>query len=532
MEKRNGYFQIVSSENGVSVKLFPEVGEGKKIDINDIKEYLRIHRIVNCDLLELTRIIDNLQKEETVYISSEKIQPIDEFVKVKISEDSMIAKVRFYPPSNGGKKLSSDIFKSKLNEAGVEYGIDDRVFKYHSQTPMYCTSFIIAKGKPVKEGTDASIEYLFNIDRHAKPKRNDDGSVNFHELNNISHIREGDVLAILHPEYVGENGINVRGVIIKPHPVAHKTLKFGKNIELSEDKQKLTSKVDGHAVLEGDRVFVSNTYDVPADVDNSTGDIDYGGNVLIHGNVKTGFKVKASGDIEVLGSVEGAELIAGGNVILHHGMQGMAKGKIVARGNIVAKFMESVRVFAEGYIEVEAIIQSQVSATGDINVNGKKGHIIGGYIRSASNINAKVIGSAMGISTIVEVGFEPNSQDKINNLKNEIKEKNKKLVKCAQLTEVLNQRLKSGNITLEQKATLQANMKTVEILKEELLHAQEELDKSLAGVMDNKDSSIKVYGNIYPGAQLRISGENYNIHEELSYCKFYKSDGEVKKGAI
>lgn len=532
MEKKNGYFQIVHSQNGTSIKLFPEVGEGKKIDINDIKEYLRYNRLVNCDLLEVDRTLDNLEEEKTIFISPDMIQPINEYVKVKISEDSMMAKVRFYPPSNGGKKLSLEEFNSKLDEAGVAYGIDERVYKFHSNTPMYCTDFVIAKGKKVVEGTDASIEYLFNVDRQAKPKRNEDGSVNFHELNNISHIKEGDVLAILHPEYVGENGINVRGVVMKPHPVAHKTLKFGKNIELSEDKQKLTSRVDGHAVLEGDRVFVSNTYDVPADVDNSTGDIDYGGNVLVHGNVKTGFKVKASGDIEVLGSVEGAELIAGGNVILHHGMQGMSKGKIVARGNVIAKFLESVKVFAEGFIEVEAIIQSQVSAKNDINVNGRRGHIIGGYIRSAANISAKVIGSAMGISTLIEVGFEPNTQDEINKLRSEIKEKNKQLIKCTQLTLLLNQKLKSGMMTSEQQAALQANTETVESLKEELFYDQEKLDKMLTGVMDNKDSFVKVYGNIFPGTQLRVSGENYNINEELSYCKFYKSGGEIKKGAI
>ena len=532
MEKKNGYFQIVRSEKGTSLRLFPEEGTGKKIDIDDIKEYLRRHRFINCDLLEVSRVIDNLNEEKTIFISSKKSEPINEYAKITVAENGMVAKLRFYPPSNDGKRLSLDEFNSKLEELGITYGIDERVFKFHSKTPTYCTDFIIAKGKPVKEGIDASIEYMFNTDRHAKPKRNEDGSVNFNELNNISHIREGEVLAILHPEYVGENGFNVYGEVIKPHPVVHKILKFGKNIELSEDKQKLTSKVDGHAVLEGDRVFVSNTYDVPADVDYSTGDIDYGGNVLVHGNVKTGFKIKASGDIEVLGSVEGAELIAGGNIILHNGMQGMAKGKIVAKGNVIAKFMENVRVFAEGFIEVESIIQSQVSANGDINVNGRKGHIIGGYVRSASNINAKVIGSVMGISTIVEVGFEPNTQDVIETLKNEIKEKNKKLVKCAQLTSLLNQRLKSGIITTEQRMALKANTETVENLKEELLHDQEQLDKLLVGAMDNKSSFIKVYGNIFPGAQLRISREYYNIHEELSYCKFYKSGGEIKKGAI
>ena len=95
------------------------------------------------------------------------------------------------------------------------------------------------------------------------------------------------------------------------------------------------SKVDGHVELTDGKVFVSDTFEVLADVDTSTGDINYDGNVHIKGNVRTGFCVRAKGDIIVDGVVEGAELYSDGQIILKRGIQGMNRGLLQAKGNII-----------------------------------------------------------------------------------------------------------------------------------------------------------------------------------------------------
>ena len=91
---------------------------------------------------------------------------------------------------------------------------------------------------------------------------------------------------------------------------------------------------DGTKVImqaeDGDKIFVSDVYDVPDDVDNSTGDIEFNGSVVVHGNVRTGFCIKCGGNIEVYGVVEGADLDAGGDIILHRGVQGMSRCQIHA----------------------------------------------------------------------------------------------------------------------------------------------------------------------------------------------------------
>lgn len=523
----NGYFQIINDNGKTYLKLFPATNGGKDIEISKITNYFESQNIKEYDLIEVNRNINGLTEEKIIKVSNKSNYHINEYMAVRLSEDKMAAFVEFYPPSNDGNRMGLEEMKGDLHLLGVVYGVNFDVLKNQIENPCYCTEYMIAQGKEVRQGRNAFIEYKFNADRKAKPRRNEDGSVDFHQLDNINHICKGDLLAVLHPADFGENGVNVLNELVKPFSVEQKILRYGKNIEISEDKLQIFSKVDGHVALHGDQVFVSNIYDVPADVDNSTGDIEYEGNVLVHGSVRTGFKIRAAGNIEVLGSVEGAELVAGGDVILHHGIQGMTKGKIVAKGNIITKFIESAKVFAGGYIEANAIIQSQVSAMDEITVRGAKGQIVGGHIRSSKVVFAKVIGSGMGISTVVEVGYDPGLQDDINKLKESINEKNEEINKYSQIVEVLTKKFKSGVISEDQKINYKTSLERLKVLKEEILKAEKEYEEKLACMLNNKDACIKVERTIHPGTQLIISEEYFNVLREDNYCKFVKKDGMI-----
>ena len=286
------------------------------------------------------------------------------------------------------------------------------------------------------QGHDGKINYRFNTDKKARPKLNEDGTVDFHKLNNISHVRKGDVLAVITPADKGTPGCNVFGVELRPDKVVKVNFNKGNNLAVSEDGLQLISMVDGYATLEGDKIFVSDVYDVPADVDNSTGDIEFNGSVVVHGNVRTGFCIKCGGNIEVYGVVEGADLDAGGDIILHRGVQGMSRCQIHAVGNLVSKFIESATVSVDGYINADSILNSQISAHGDIVVSGKGGSIIGGNVRSTTLIEASNIGTPMGVATSVEVGVDPTVQDRIKEIDAMIKDKTAEIEKLSQLVTV------------------------------------------------------------------------------------------------
>lgn len=184
-------------------------------------------------------------------------------------------------------------------------------------------------------------------------------------------------------------------------------------------------------------MVVSNVLEL-VDIDNSTGDIEYNGDVTIKGNILAGFSVKAKGDVVVQGVVEGATVIAGGNITFNRGIQGMNKAVIKAGGNIVSKFIESVSlVEAGGNIESDSILHSRVVAKGFIKATGKKGLIIGGDVKATSFIEAKTIGNEMGTTTVVGVGVNPTMKKRMDELKNSLSTKGNDKIQLTQLMTAL-----------------------------------------------------------------------------------------------
>lgn len=529
MANINGYFKLFRDEKGTSIRIFPPGDGGEPVSYDEVMNYLTENKFENVDVASINKAVEGGKtavKEAVITLNPG--YPVNERMIIRYEEDNMIAIARFYPASNDGQDIDKDEILGDIAYAGIKYGIKEQNIDSFLKDRQYCYDYIIAEGKKIRQGKGASIEYYFNTDRSLRPKKNEDGSVDFHQLDNISHIKKGDILARLTPADKGDPGITVFGAQVSPYKVENLVLKFGKNITLSEDKLTITSDVDGHAVLEKDKVFVSNTYEVPADVDNSTGDISYDGNVAVRGNVRTNFKIKASGDVEVYGTVEGATIVSGGQIILHRGIQGVSKGMLVAKGNIVAKFIESARVYTDGFIETEAIIQSNVAAKGEINVNGVKGNIIGGHVRSTSLIAAKTIGSNMGINTTVEVGNDPAVQDKINKLKDEVTDKNEQLRRLTQLVEMLEKKLKIGKLEQDKVVVLKKSLEDMNTLQEEVKKAQFEISDLLDELKDNDMAEIRIRQDIFQGVKIIIGGEIKLVNEALSRCKFRKDHGEIK----
>lgn len=529
MNKRNGYFRLVRNESGISIKIFPPESGGEAVQYNEVVNYLEKNHINIIDIKTLNRAVMKAEGQvQQEMLTANKGYPVNENMNIICDDSNMKAVVRFYPPSNDGKEMSREEIFSELSGHGIKFGINECEIDRFLDDRQYCTDYVAALGEPPRHGEDAIIKYCFNTDRRLKPKRNEDGSVDFHQLDNISHIHKGDVIAELIPADPGDDGTDVFGNKVKPRKVEHKTLKHGNNITVSEDGLKMFSEVDGHAMLENDKVFVSNVYEVPADVDNSTGDIAYEGSVSVKGNVRTGFKIKASGDVEVFGAVEGAEIVSGGQIILHHGIQGMSRGVLVAKGNIVAKFIESAKVHSQGYIEADTIIQSQVAAKGDITVMGVKGNIIGGHVRSTTLISAKTIGSPMGITTVVEVGTDPGLQEKVNTLKANIEEKSTALRKMSQIMDMLKKKALLGQLDSEKAVLYKKSIGDIGTMQRELKGMEDEFDKLSSELTGNANASVAVSRDIFPGTKVVVGGEIRFINEQLCHCRFKKQSGEIK----
>ncbi len=525
---KNGYFQLIIGNGRTSVRMFPPVDGGEPFKLEELREYLARKGYNRYDQIVLNRVYVELKEPTDVPVDEKENYAEQETLGIQVSPDKMRAVARFYAPSNMGAVMDVNEIINNLRHQKIVAGIREKTIAAFVANRRYCTDYVIAEGIAPVQGSDARIEYFFNTNPNVKPKMNEDGTVNFFELEMISKCKQGDVLARLTRAETGEPGQNVYGERVPQRDVKKLILKFGRNIEQSEDGLEIRSQVNGHVSLVDDKVFVSDIYEVK-DVDTSTGNIEYAGNVLIRGNVKAGFCVQAEGDIEVKGVVEGALLDAGGNIIIARGMNGMSKGMLTAKGNIISKFIENATVSSGGYIHTEAVLHSKVSAKGDIEVTGRKGFITGGVVRAGNMISAKMIGSSMGTDTLIEVGVDPAVKEKVNYLKKTVAEMQKSLGTIQPVLNAMSQKLAAGEKLPYEQAQYAAKLvETCKLQKTQLAESERELEE-LDGIMDTETAAqVRVSNEVYPGTKITISDVSLYVHDSYKHCRFIKSQGDVK----
>lgn len=527
---KNGYFQLDMRPDGVFVKLFPEEEGGEPISLKELTSYLQFRRFTAFDIKELNAAITEKKGYAEVKVSSPVSFFVNESVEVDVSMDQMKAFARFYPNSEKGSLLTKESIESELRRQKIRFGIKEEEIDRFLQNREYCKTYVIAEGKPPRFGHDATIEYFFNTNISLKPKTNEDGSVDFRNLDIISSVKAGDLLARLTPLDPGDPGMDVYGGKVNPPQVKNRRLAYGRNIRISEDQTEIFTEVTGHASLTGGSVFVSDVYEVPADVDNSTGNIDYPGNVHIKGNVKSGFSVKASGDVIVDGVVEGADISAGGLIVVRLGVHGMSKAKLVAGTNVICKFIENAAVTSMGgYVAADTVIHSRVEAHEEIRVSGKKGNITGGSVHAGMLIDVNYLGTAMGAATEVEVGVSPAFLKESDELKAEADSVNRELEKIRPILLTFTQKMQSGEALDEKK------QQYVQILAKQYRSLQErqaELSEKLAGqeafFREAGQAKVIVRRTAFPGVTIKIGSASTTLRSKRDFCQYQYERGDVK----
>lgn len=526
---KNAYFKLDIRDAGVMIQIIPPEDGGKRLDIKEVTEYLEAKGYDKYNLKELNDAVTlPTQEIRQVYVGEGHNIYQNEQMGVTISSDRMLVFCRFYPPSNQGKLMTEEDILSDLAQCNVSQGINKEAIQKYLADRQYCTEYIFAKGVPPVNGEDAWIEYFFNTNHNLRPKRNEDGSVDYRELNTISRVEAGQMLAKLHPIVPGKPGIDVCGGRVQGRQEKNMKLDFANNITLSEDKTEIYSNVTGHASLVNGKVFVADVYDVPADVDNATGNIVYDGNVTVKGNVKSGFSVTAKGDIIVEGVVEAAFLSAGGQIIVKRGINGMSKGRVEAKDNIICKFIENAIVISGGYIETGCILHSKVSAEADIRIRGKKGFVSGGLIRAGNVVEAQTIGSAMGTITQVEVGSPPAIKVRYDELSQLITTTKQNLEKMRPILVNFNEKLqKKENVTPDRVQQVQTIAKNFKAEQKKLAEQQEEMKKLHEKIQMSNSAKVKITGTVYPGVTITISDMSKTIKSEHSCTKYVRERGEI-----
>ncbi len=211
----------------------------------------------------------------------------------------------------------------------------------------------------------------------------------------------------------------------------------------------------------------------------------------------------------------------------------MSKGELKAEGNIVAKFLESTKASAGGYITAESILHSTVMAGGDITVDGRKGFISGGRVCATNLIQVKTLGSPMGTSTVIEVGADPVVKIRFQQMQKEVAELNKVIKSLEPIIASYVQKRKQGvQLSQEQLKYLTSILKLREQKMPELEKATKEMETLQEVIEQQSQAQVVVKGEVFPGVKIAIGDVSMVVQSSMKYCKFIKLRGDVKMVGI
>ncbi len=523
----DGSYNIKINEEGVFLKINSPEGKGKAVSYEEIKNGLDEKGIVEVDLEKIEKM---LAKNVSGWVKIAPRKPEldkDAEITLDVSKDKMEAFITF-EPAQGGNTPSLEELRNKLKDEGLVYGIKENILKEILENNKLVKHKLIAEGKEPLPGEDGKLIYHFTSEEKSAGKMREDGSVDFYDRQVINNISKGDTLVTLEKHKPGKPGINVKGEEVPPPEPKKVKLPSGKNVEKKDEKTLVASR-DGHVVKKDNKVEVLPIYNVKGDLDLSIGKIDFVGNVYVAGNVLDGLEIKADGDIEIRGNVEGANLYSEGSVVIHKGFIGKDKAIIKAKGDVNVKFVENGTIESGGSVFIrDAIMHSHARVGGDIRVKGKKGLLVGGKVQAAGEIEANIIGSSLGTETILEAGVNPESRQKISELGEKIEEMEVNLQKAKKAVKILSEiKEKNGKLPPDKAQMYTKVLKTSEKLENEIENYKYKYRELEKGIKNAKKGCVRVNKTIYSGTKILIGETKRIITDKLGRTAFVQEAGEV-----
>ena len=452
-----------------------------------------------------------------------------EEASVSISVDSQYleAKMALFPAEDGSGHVSEAQVKKALNDNSVFTNIDWDLIREHLKSGQPVTNIVVARGEPQEDGVNGSIDYKFPCVSEFKPKLDEEtGVVDFKELGRIKNIQKGEIIAEITYATQGKSGKDLRGNVIAPYPGKDPKLIIGTGTVLSADKSKLYAAVDGNIRWDKDKFVIDEVVNIRGDVDVSTGNIDFLGDVKISGGVAEGFTVKGR-NVSVAQNVTNATVIATGDVEIR---AGAIFSTVEAGNDIKINFAENATLSAGNDIYAKSLVSCRSFAKGGIAVSGGKGIIVGGETICYGNVSVAQLGSESYTKTVVNLGDTVNFMKQHNEKKEAFAKQKENFEKMAKLLEQLSALKKIQPLTEEQqKINTQAARYTISE-KPKIVAKQAEIDKE--AIMIERFKTLKVYvkSKIFPGVTIKIFTSVYDVSTETGNCTYIRSEdsGEVE----
>lgn len=448
---------------------------------------------------------------------------------IEVDDNRMVCRVSWKSSDDSTEKQTKedliDLIKSK-DIKGVDPKVIDKAYDTFIEKEKL-EDFMLTAGKAPTPPQDGKVKWLIDFKKEEihSGKVEKDGSIDYRERKRFIGVEKGQLLGTWIPPIPGKSGLDVFGKVIRPLVPQKNKIISGKNIKLSEDGVNCSSTIKGHVLISGLRVSVDRMHKVEGDVDFTTGNIKYPGNIQVCGDIKEKFIVEANGDIVIEGIVDNAEVRATGNILIQKGI--IRNSRVIAGGGLETDFIQDSYVECDGKVSVKrSIVKSTVNTNEDIEVISMSGSngIVGGMVNAGYNVSTYCIGSLLGIKTEVSAG--KNSKLFMHYkklLSNGLKAK-ENIKRYKYFLDLAKARL-GEKISEADNKKLETINKAMVMQRKEFESVLKEIEEIKPEVSRFTSAKVKVYGTAHEGLEISIWNIKMLLKNKEEKTVFYLDQG-------
>ncbi len=366
---------------------------------------------------------------------------------------------------------------------------------------------VVARGRAVEHGVDAVLR--LDVLRHGLSDPDPDGRLDLRDHGQTESVDRGTRLGVVRFDTPGQDGLTTRGERIPARPGQPLPVRLGENVDVGENGE-LRAAIDGFALLRDGELGVLRDFHVRGDVDYAVGHVRLDrGDVHVEGNVRPGFIVQTAGSINVRGDVEGATLVAGGDVIVQGVVVEGDGCTLQAGGSVQVSRTTGATLRAGGDVEVRAeAYEARIRCGGVLRVPGR---LVGGEALAAGGAEVGVLGGAGHTATRLAVGRD---------------------VEALEAARGRAEELRDGLARLRRLAGEGSGREGLQVRIQGLDNELREQEALLAGLEAERGTAvIQVRKALHPGVVVEIDGRARRITEPVGPVTVVRGDdGEPDLG--
>lgn len=429
--------------------------------------------------------------------------------KVQFRNNNLEAVLSIIPGITLQPEHNKEWYEALLESHGIKFGAESEVYK---RLPSKIKSTIVVKiaaGEPPVPGSNAGIieHYKTGVKAGA----------------HFFAVKSGQLIVEKTLVGKGTKGRNVFDEAVAAPAGTDVELSGGTNTNLSEDKLKLFSNIDGYVSKEKDAYCVVECLEIDPKAGSVPDRTDYPGMVRVLGDLPPGKSIIAGHHVEILGGINKSEVIAGGILKVKGMISDCVATKVQSGDDMIVSGVERSRLIGAKNIYVGGLVRASelIAGNGVYKHGGGKLGMVGGRVIALRDFDGDDLGATTPARTSIEVGMQYAMRVRYEHAGREIADTmNKYQLAGAELTR-LAQMAKAGKITKEEIEKLKKMNLLRNILGEKVKMMTAGITKMQNAIAPTaRNSKVKIRGSAYPGVVVKIGPQIMRVESRMDKVAF------------